>query len=836
MRNISPRTAAKPPELPDTPTGSSRGPGSAAAPILSSVILALAFGLLVAMALVARPVWSFWRSNEYINSEASAFLPYLGWHLMQVETVLAALGVSFVVLLASWWRPVRRFVPRLAIPFGLVLLLGVGGLGWVAYRLLAPVDRLHSAMQISDRQFFDLFDLSSPVLAPVRRAAAEGNYAAAKGDLIAYYQEKFKTPLALSSESADTTHVLELANDALAHKFTLLATTKQLPGDIDWHEGFEEDREWIFFLNRMLWLPALGRAYRQTHDSRYAAAFVAQMEDWFKDNPLPRWKDENSPSWRLIEAGRRLWDSWIETFQLFADAPEVPLEFKIRMLQSIHDHGQFLAHFRTRFNHLLVESDGLLYAACAFPEFKRAAVWKGVATERLNVEMARQILPDGAHAELAFGYHLLCLTHFYFPVKLASRELLELPPGYVEKLHAMIDFLLFTLKPDGRLPLINDTNEMDVSAFLADLLQTYPRADLRFAASRGAQGEPPDTTSIAFPYAGYYVMRSAWAPESRYLIFDAGDYGGFHGHEDKLSFELSAFGTPMITDAGAYAYTGDEAFRAYFVSTWAHNTVVMDGMGQNRYGYDHYRVSTRADRAEKLRGNAWKSTPDYDYASGVYDDGYSLMNNKGRGSQELSTDLIHRREVVFIKPDYWVLVDRITGNGPHEIEQLFHLTPDAQATIDQNQVWARYANGSTLKMFAVSAAAPAVSMVMGASDPIQGWVATGYNKKVPAPTVVFKDKMDLPAVLCTVLVPSNSDPAADVQCAPIFADSNRTSGGAAGMRGLRLTNPNWTDELMFAGETAARAATSAEHAHAILTVNRTDRDGRTLRHFTVESF
>jgi hypothetical protein len=597
-------------------------------------------------------VYSFWRSNEHIDQEFWTIVPYFAFHFVRGEMLLMALGIGALLTAIGFLKLARPVLSRLVFLSGAVLLVEAGVAGWLGFKMLSPADRLNSALDLSGGDFFALIDLSQPGLTSVREAVEADNYGMAKSELMVYFADKFKPSAIEALAQGDSVQVMTTAEEAVRNTFELLAIKKTLAADIDWHYGFEEDREWIFFLNRMLWLPALGKAYHWTKDPRYAQAFVTQFQDWLKDNPLPRWKDENSPSWRLIEAGRRLSDSWIETFQFFVGSTEVPTDLKLRMLESIHDHGQFLSCFRTRFNHLLVESDGLLKASCIFPEFKRAGIWQKVAMDRLSTELSKQIYPDGAHAELAFGYHLLCLSHFYFPVQMAEKYPLLLPAGYSNRLNGMIDFLLLSQKPDGRLPLINDTNEMDVPSFLNDLRETFDRPDLLFAATNGAQGEPPQKTSTDFPYSGYYLMRSDWTPSARYLIFDAGSYGGFHGHEDKLSFEMSAYGAPMITDAGAYAYTGDEAFRAYFVSTWAHNTALIDGLGQNRYLYNQYKTSIRADRAEKLTGNRWESTEQFDYASGSYNDGYSAMSNKGRGATEIETAVTHDREILFVKPDY----------------------------------------------------------------------------------------------------------------------------------------------------------------------------------------
>ena len=75
-------------------------------------------------------------------------------------------------------------------------------------------------------------------------------------------------------------------------------------------------------------------------------------------------------------------------------------------------------------------------------------------------------------------------------------------------------------------------------------------------------------------------MRSDWTEDARWLIFDTGPYGGPHGHEDKLSFELFAYGAPFIVDPGSYTYNRSDPYREYFVGSQGHNTVLVDNKSQ----------------------------------------------------------------------------------------------------------------------------------------------------------------------------------------------------------------------------------------------------------------
>ena len=66
---------------------------------------------------------------------------------------------------------------------------------------------------------------------------------------------------------------------------------------------------------------------------------------------------------------------------------------------------------------------------------------------------------------------------------------------------------------------------------------------------------------------------------------DGGPHGflsiAAHAHADALSVEVRYGGVDILADPGTYCYHGDRAWRAYFRSTLAHNTVELAGRSQS---------------------------------------------------------------------------------------------------------------------------------------------------------------------------------------------------------------------------------------------------------------
>lgn len=87
--------------------------------------------------------------------------------------------------------------------------------------------------------------------------------------------------------------------------------------------------------------------------------------------------------------------------------------------------------------------------------------------------------------------------------------------------------------------------------------------------------------SFAYPDGGIYVIRS----KRLHLVVSAGPVGqngnGGHGHNDKLSFELTVDGDELFLDPGTYLYTALPEERNRFRSVHAHNTLLIRGEEQN---------------------------------------------------------------------------------------------------------------------------------------------------------------------------------------------------------------------------------------------------------------
>jgi len=150
-------------------------------------------------------------------------------------------------------------------------------------------------------------------------------------------------------------------------------------------------------------------------------------------------------------------------------------------------------------------------------------------------------------------------------------------------------------------------------------------------------------TSRYFPSFGQAVFRTGWGDEDILFAFKSSRMFT-HGHSDPNSFVLYAFGEPLAIDpgCGGGGYT-NPLYKTYYRYAEAHNLVLM-----NRKRPWEWRTRGR--------------TSDF-VGSRFYDAVAGNVSNKG---------VTHRREVVFVKPHYVVIFDRIAAPKDAEFNWLLH--------------------------------------------------------------------------------------------------------------------------------------------------------------------
>ncbi|MCB9555198.1 MAG: alginate lyase family protein [Deltaproteobacteria bacterium] len=536
---------------------------------------------------------------------------------------------------------------------------------------MAPTEIANTTRSlVADPSFFGELDYQGfGVLAPVQNAVSRGDYAAARRGLADYYRTRLSPAWYIDPLNPQGLTFNQAAADkAEQGTVTVVGYTYSFPnGVIDWgynatqHDpGVAPTGEWTFQLNRMYFWTNLAKARLLSNNTAYGKALAAQIRGWIDTQPRPT---AGSPSntWRTIEAGIRLSQSWAHTWYAFQTSPEFTDDTRISMLKSFLEQGQYLRAFLQQFaatnvwpsNWRIFELHGLFTVGSIFPEFKASKEWREFAGRGLTAAIDQQLLADGAQYELTPSYHWIVVEsgrRIYEEAKLTGSAS-ALGANFLAPIRRGYEYLIKIATPFGGVPEINDTFQLDVGVELTKATALFPNDPLLSWYLDRRQGRAPSYRSVFLPDAGLAVMRSGWGKDDHYALLDVGQLGKAHVHQDKLNLIVMPYGRRLLFDNGGGPYE-QSVYRQWAVSTQAHNAVLVDGAGQARAltsadPHGHGDPSTPAPVA--LLGD-----PRFDYVVGSYQDAY--------GSTKPAK---HRREVLFDRDQqtpFWIVVDTLTPN------------------------------------------------------------------------------------------------------------------------------------------------------------------------------
>jgi hypothetical protein len=644
-----------------------------------------------------------------------------------------------------------------ALRFACILLLTTGPalLAAKPKAVAPPADPARPLVVADDAAFFGALDLTRPELAAVRRAVQSRNWPAARAAWSQHLATR-TTPHWLWSRR-DKAALLKLCGDqpngtapwvaeanlVLERRFSFSGVDHQFQGAIDWGQF---RNEWTHQLSRFDYWRTLGKAWWVTGDARYAKDFVAILMDWVARNPVP---DNTEPSWRAsgtvwrtLECGIRAL-SWLDAMEYFQDAPEFTPDAKFTMTRSLLEHARRLHRHNDRFrqgNWQVCETTGLFALGTMFPEFKESASWRDTALRLLVEHMQKDVYPDGMHWETSPGYHTWVMKEFLETALLARTNGIP-TPGLLDRHELMFDALLHLAKPDRRYPPLGDagtgTKTIEDAMGLGALL--YQRGDMRSLAPDRIEADwvwlfgpkvaedyartkstPANPASHRMSHVNYMVMRTGWTKSDKYLLFDGAPWGGGHCHQDRLQVVVWAGGRDLLVDPGMYSYD-QPLSRTYLRKSEAHNVLTVDG---------------REQPASDPAVLAWHTSPAADFASAeIHDKAFK-----------------HQRSVLFVRPDYWVVLDHVSGEGEHDIARQFHF-PLGPVVTNATSAATQFPEGMNVSVHTTDGATVSLR---------DGWIPTGSATAATNQVGVFTSRVKLPASFVTVITPVASGSAAPV--------------------------------------------------------------------------
>ena len=645
---------------------------------------------------------------------------------------------------------------------------------------------------------FSALDLSGDKFKRMREALVRNDDASAQHLLADYFRQRTSVTWKFDPHLRDkTTHFdKQIVDDAVKGRVQggRIPVWANFPdGKIDWlynetfhQSGVAHNIGWQSQLTRMDFWEEMAAAYRATGDEHYAKAWVQQMRSFIQQCPPPldaggkpsipgpnppilieSGSSDHSPNgWVPIDTGCRMGGPWPDAYFSFVDSPSVSDEDLLLFVYGFLLHGEWLSTHHGPGNGWMIERTGLYVLASIFPEFKQSAEWRAQAVTGQKNQAAEQFLPDGVENEISTGYHNVCIDCIVGIPEVARTvgRLNELPPDFVGPLEMAYEFDMYMTAPDRQLPMFNDAWPVHVQGMIRKATSFFPeRKDFSWIATDGHEGQPPAQTSYAFDYGGFYAMRSGWNFDANFLVFHDGPFVFSHGHQDKLSVVMWAYGREILFNSGGGPYDASK-WRQYSIDTFSKNTVLVDGLPQCRPR------NVASNDAPKI-DSRWESAPQYDFAAGIYDEAY--------GDRNLHP-ATHSRRVLFVKPDLAIVADTLTPNDgvPHTYQARWNLlTTNTRLVASTHEVDTTDPGVPDLDIVPLSAEGLDVRTASGQTQPeLLGWnvVHNTVSQPAAATTVLQTRRGAGVQTFLTLLVPVQAGSARSM-----IQNVHETGGGAA---------------------------------------------------------
>ena len=548
-------------------------------------------------------------------------------------------------------------------------------------------------------------DLSIPELSkikPLLKSREETTDFTEANHIFAEYIRKFLHPEVLNKSwiekeytSEEKEKLTKSAKDIMDYKFVSCGIPHQFEkGKIDWffNPTYNAYKEWPWQLSRHPELTRLAEYYTLTKDEEAAKTYQDMLTSWFRQSLLPKTEGAyQTVTWRTIEAGIRM-NGWSRQIHAFISSPNITDEFIVDYFISIYEHAWRITTFCTRGNWLLMEMHGLTRISLLYTFFKKAKEWNEFALKKLEAEFDIQVYPDGFQYELSTNYHNVVDNNYYNILELYKILGIK-PPRFLEtKLEKLYDMYPHLVRPDGRLPDLNDGAHIPILGKMRNAYGLNPeREDFEYFATEGKEGKKPKYLSYVFPYAGAAVMRTSWEKDAIWAYMDCSPFGEAHQHEDKLNVLIYAYGKNMLVEAGNYDYDSSE-MRKYVLSSRSHNTVRLGNEDQSQRKIYRWHDEDINEKA----GLEFETTNKIDMAASTY--------NKGYGPDGLK--YVHKRKLMFFKDvdgtsPFFAVIDRFYNEEGNEdkvtYEQMWHYDT-LDFVLDNNYVNGNYGDGIGLSM------------------------------------------------------------------------------------------------------------------------------------------
>ncbi len=508
---------------------------------------------------------------------------------------------------------------------------------------------------------------------------------------------------------------------------------------------------------------ARAAAFRPELEAALATTLTDQIAHFIAENPCDRgihWASGQEIAHRLF--------AWLFALDVLlarsaerARASDLVSQALRQGAEHIERHIDY-ARLAVYNNHLISEALALYAAGALLADTPDSTRWRTVGRAILSEQAERQFYPDGAYIQLSHNYHRSALQSLLWACLLARAGGERPDDAWLSALDRSLAFLVAHQNAgDGRLP-NSGPNDGTLPAVLStcDFSDFRPTLQAVAAMVRGQRLyepgpwdeeaawfvgpraldlplAPPVRRSCSFAQTGYHVLRGR--DESSFSSFRCGSILDRFGQIDMLHVDVWWRGLNLLVDGGSFLYNASAEWHDLFMRTASHNTVVIDGRDQML----HYRrfknlYWTRA----RLLG--FEDGPEHAVCTGEH---YGFARHPG--------GCVHRRSVLFVKDDLWVVADTIRGTGAHRVS-LHWLASDPAARHDAaaGRITLDTPHGPFSVTMLNDRARPLTgNVVAGSENPPRGWTSRYYAEKQPAASFEAEVAGNVPITLLTLIGP-----------------------------------------------------------------------------------
>jgi uncharacterized heparinase superfamily protein len=380
-----------------------------------------------------------------------------------------------------------------------------------------------------------------------------------------------------------------------------------------------------------------------------------QREDWH-NALIQRWINENSygfgNGWEAYPTSLRI-VNWIKWSLLGGNLKKEGLD----SLASQARHLKQNLEYHLLGNHIFENAKALIFCGLYFQGVE-ADEWYQTGKKILKHELPEQVLADGGNFELSPMYHSIFLEGLLDLINLHQVYARSIPLNIDDIVINMLSWLEHMSHPDEKISFFNDST-LEIAPSLKELCEYAKNLDILYK-NNIVNGLYHLKESGYIRFSGKDIV----------LIADVAkigpDYIPGHGHADALSFEMSLFNQRVIVNSGISTYElGTD--RNTQRGTKSHSTISIDNKDSSQV-WAGFRVAKRAKVF-----NIMDSKENNSISFSACHDGY----------KRFKSDVVHCREWNLTE-NLLEIVDKIRGNGSHNITSVLPLHPEVKVISCQN--------------------------------------------------------------------------------------------------------------------------------------------------------